>query len=105
MNVAVMMHVVWVLCVITCQDPTNVNALKGLSQILMHILSVLEWLPAQWTMIVQEMQSVMNINAVSAQNPILEMNVDVSEKKLASFILCPLNVNETNENFIIIFRF
>jgi hypothetical protein len=91
MNVALMMHVVWVLSVKTCPVRTSVNVLKDLYQILIHKLSVLEWSPALQTKTVQEMQSVMIISAVSAQNPMLEMNVDVSEKKLASYILYTLS--------------
>jgi hypothetical protein len=87
MNVAVMTHVVQVPSVKICQVHTSVNVLKDLYQILIHKLSVLEWSPALQTKTVQEMQSVMIINAVCVQNPMLEMNVDVSEKKLASYTL------------------
>lgn len=99
MNVAVVIHVVRVPFVKTCQVHTSVNVLKDLYQILIHKPSVLEWSPALQTKTVQEMQSVMITSVVSVQNPMLEMNVDVSKRKLAS---CA--VYTSNEQFINILK-
>jgi hypothetical protein len=103
MSVAVMMHVVQEPSVKTYRVHTSANVLKALFQILTHKQNVLEWLPVLQTKIAQEMQSVMIINAVSALNPMLEMNVDVSEQKLPSYILYPYRASY--ENFKILFIF
>lgn len=84
MSVAVMMHVAQEPSVKTYQVHTSVNVLKALSQTLTHKQNALGWLPVLKTKTAQEMQSVIVINVVSAQNPMLEMNVDVSEHILCT---------------------